>query len=125
MKVRMIGSIRVKKTVASPWRSNQRSAQSRCLRLMWISRFLLQQLEPTVVAGRVGDPRADEVAEHARGDDPEQGHVALVDVEAREQHDRLAGHRDAGALEQHQDEDARVAERVDDVDCERRRSDRR
>ena len=37
MKVRMIGSIRVKKTVASPWRSNQRSAQSRCLRLMWIS----------------------------------------------------------------------------------------
>ena len=29
MKVRMIGSIRVKKTVASPWRSNQRSAHSR------------------------------------------------------------------------------------------------
>ena len=30
MNVRMIGSIRVKKTVASPWRSNQRSAHSRC-----------------------------------------------------------------------------------------------
>ena len=36
MKVRMIGSIReVKKTVASPWRSNQRSAQRRCLGLTW------------------------------------------------------------------------------------------
>ena len=39
MKVRMIGSMRVKNTVASPWRSNQRSAQSRCLRLMWMRRF--------------------------------------------------------------------------------------
>ena len=39
MKVRMIGSIRVKKTVASPWRSNQRSAHSRCLGLMWMKRF--------------------------------------------------------------------------------------
>ena len=29
MKVRMIGSIRLKNTVASPWRSNQRSAHSR------------------------------------------------------------------------------------------------
>jgi hypothetical protein len=35
MKVRMMGSIRVKKTVASPWRSNQRSAMARCLGLMW------------------------------------------------------------------------------------------
>ena len=35
MKVRMIGSMRVKKTVASPWRSNQRSAHSRCDFLMW------------------------------------------------------------------------------------------
>ena len=34
MNVRMIGSMRVKKTVASPWRSNQRSAQSRWLFLM-------------------------------------------------------------------------------------------
>ena len=39
MKVRMIGSIRVKKTVASPWRSNQRSAHSRCLWLMWMKRL--------------------------------------------------------------------------------------
>ncbi len=29
MNVRTIGSIRVKKTVASPWRSNQRSATTR------------------------------------------------------------------------------------------------
>ena len=35
MKVRMIGSMRVKNTVASPWRSNQRSAQARWLGLMW------------------------------------------------------------------------------------------
>ena len=35
MNVRMIGSMRVKKTVASPWRSNQRSAHSRCDFLMW------------------------------------------------------------------------------------------
>ena len=35
MNVRMIGSIREKKTVASPWRSNQRSAHSRWLFLMW------------------------------------------------------------------------------------------
>ena len=34
MNVRMIGSMRVKKTVASPWRSNQRSAQARCDGLM-------------------------------------------------------------------------------------------
>ena len=34
MNVRMIGSMRVKKTVASPWRSNQRSAHSRCDFLM-------------------------------------------------------------------------------------------
>ena len=34
MNVRMIGSMRVKKTVASPWRSNQRSAHSRWLFLM-------------------------------------------------------------------------------------------
>ena len=40
MKVRMIGSIRVKRTVASPWRWNQLSAHSRCLRLMWMKRFL-------------------------------------------------------------------------------------
>ena len=35
MKVRMIGSIRVKNTVASPCRWNQRSAHSRCDFLMW------------------------------------------------------------------------------------------
>ena len=56
MKVRMIGSIRVKKTVASPWRWNQSSAQARCLGLMWIEPVLLEQLEPPVVAGRPGDP---------------------------------------------------------------------
>ena len=39
MKVRMIGSIREKKTVASPWRWNQSSAHARCLGLMWMSRF--------------------------------------------------------------------------------------
>ena len=39
MKVRMIGSMRVKKTVASPWRWNQSSAQARCFGLMWMSRF--------------------------------------------------------------------------------------
>jgi len=30
MNVRMTGSMRVKNTVASPWRSNQRSAHARC-----------------------------------------------------------------------------------------------
>ena len=39
MKVRMIGSIRVKKTVAAPWRSNQRSAHVEVLRLTWIRRL--------------------------------------------------------------------------------------
>ena len=36
MNVRMIGSMRVKKTVASPWRSNQRSAACRWWGLMKI-----------------------------------------------------------------------------------------
>ena len=39
MKVRTIGSIREKKTVAGPCFWNQRSAHSRCLRLMWMKRF--------------------------------------------------------------------------------------
>ena len=39
MKVRIIGSMRVKKTVAEPWRSNHRSAHSRWRRLTWISRL--------------------------------------------------------------------------------------
>jgi hypothetical protein len=37
MKVRMICSMREKKAVAEPWRSNLLSAQARCLGLMWIS----------------------------------------------------------------------------------------
>ena len=76
---------------------------------------LLQQLEASVVAGCVGEPRARDVPEHTGGDDPEQGHVALRDVEAGEQHYRLAGDRDARALQRHQDEDARQPGRVDEV----------
>ena len=49
------------------------------------------------------------------GDDPEQGQVAVGDVEAGEQHDRLARDRDAGALERHQQEDAGEPGGVDEV----------
>ena len=51
--------------------------------------------------------------------DREQRVLAVGDVEAGEQHRRLAGDRDAGALQQHQHEDARQPEVADDV---RRRS---
>jgi len=45
----------------------------------------------------------------------EKAEIALWDVQTGEQHDRLAGHRDAGALEQHQQEDADHPDRVDEV----------
>ena len=86
MKVRMIGIIREKNTVADPWRWNQLSAHSRCLRLMWMKPVLLEQLDAPVVAHRVRDQRPDQVPQHARGHDPEQGQVPLRDVEAGEQH---------------------------------------
>jgi hypothetical protein len=65
----------------------------------------LEQVESAVVTDRVGDPGADEVAEDAGGDDPEELQFAFGDREAGEEHDRLAGDRDAGGLQGHQQED--------------------
>ena len=50
--------------------------------------------------------------------DPEQGQVPVVDLEAGEQHGRLARHRDVRALDQHQQEDAEIADLADHVDAE-------
>ena len=66
MNVRMIGSMRVKKTVASPWRSNQRSAPSQVLGLdVELAAVLLEDVDAAVVADAVRDPRPDEVRERA------------------------------------------------------------
>ena len=51
-------------------------------------------------------------------DDPEQRLVAVGDVEAGEQHHRLARDRDAGAARGHQQEDPGEPGVVDDVDAE-------
>ena len=75
----------------------------------------VEQLDAAVVARGVCDQRSSEVSERPGGDDPEQGQVALGDVEARKQHDRLAGDRDAGALQGHEHEHARQPGGVDQV----------
>src|SRR5215203_4556041 len=51
-------------------------------------------------------------------DDPEKGECPVVDLEAGEQHRRLAGDRDQGALERHQHEDPGVAGVADHVSGE-------
>ena len=77
MKVRMIGSMRVKKTVAEPWRSNHRSADLEMATVDVDQPVAVEQLDAPVVTGGVGDQRPDEVAQHAGRDDPEQGQVPL------------------------------------------------
>ena len=52
----------------------------------------------------VGDGRAHQVAPHPGQDHPAQAGPALADQEAAVEHDGLAGHRDAGALEDHEQE---------------------
>ena len=75
----------------------------------------LEQLALPEVADRVGDRRTRHVARDAGDDDPEQRQVALVDVEAGEQHRRLgSGHAD-DARHGRQQEDARVSEVCDQV----------
>ena len=65
-KVRTIGSIRAKKTVASPWRSNQRSARREMARLdVQLAAVLLEHVDAAVVPDRVGDPGPAEVPERA------------------------------------------------------------
>jgi hypothetical protein len=66
---------------------------------------LFEQVEAPVVADRVGDPGAGQVAEHPRGDDARKRQFALGDAEAGKEHDCLAGDRDAGRLQRHQQED--------------------
>ena len=74
MKVRMIGSIRVKKTVASPWRSNQRSAHSRWLLLdEELVAVLLDQVHAAVVAHAVRDPGAHQVGDRSPPRPRQQG----------------------------------------------------
>ena len=70
---------------------------------------------PAEVAHGVGDPRADEVARHPGHDDADEGQRALAHGEAGEGHDGLAGHGDAGALEEHQEEHGRQAPGADEV----------
>src|SRR5919106_6921042 len=78
----------------------------------------LQQLLSAPVADRVAGPRADDVPEHAGGGDSEQGEFAVVHLEPGEQHGRLAGHRDVGALHEHEKEDPGVADLPDHVHAE-------
>jgi hypothetical protein len=75
----------------------------------------LQQVDAAEVADAPGDPGADEVAEHARGDDAEEAEVARGDAGPGEEHDRLARDRQAGGLEQHQHEHRRQAGAADEV----------
>ena len=109
MKVRMIGSIREKKTVGVAVALEPVVGPFQVLGADVDQLVLFQQVEPAVVADRVGDPGADQVAEHAGGDDPEQGQFAFGDAEAGEEHDRLARDRDAGGLQRHQHEDRAAA----------------
>src|SRR4051794_15083214 len=83
---------------------------------------LLEDVDAPVPAHRVRDPRAGEVAEDAGGGHREQAVVPLGDVEAGEEHRRLARDRDARALEQHEPEDSGEPEVPDDV---RREADER
>jgi hypothetical protein len=79
---------------------------------------LLEDVHAPGVPDPVGDPRANEVAEHPGRGGRGQAVLAVRDVEPGEQHRRLARHGDAGALEQHQHEHPRKAERVHRVDRE-------
>ena len=115
MKVRMIGSMREKKTVGVAVALEPVVGPFQVLGRDVDQLVLLQQVEAPVVADRVGDPGADQVAEHAGGDDPEQRQFAGGDAGAGEEHDRLARHRQAGGLEQHQHEDRRQAGGADEV----------
>src|SRR5450756_2185184 len=69
----------------------------------------------TVVTHRIGDPRADEVAGDAGHHDAEEGEGPLAHREPGERHDGLAGHRYAGALEEHEEEDRRQPPGADEV----------
>src|SRR5581483_2300252 len=55
--------------------------------------------------GVVGDPRPDQVPRDARRDDREDRGLAAGGQEAAVEHQGLARHRDAGALQDHQQED--------------------
>ena len=77
--------------------------------------MLLEQLDAAVPADAPCDPGADQVAQHAGEHDLEHREAPVRDLEAGEQHDRLARGRDAGAVEQHQDEDPGQAEVADHV----------
>ena len=62
MKVRMIGSMRVKKTVASPWQLEPAVGPLEVPLLhVQLLAVLLQDVHAPVVAHPVGDPGADEV----------------------------------------------------------------
>ena len=116
MNVRMIGSIREKKTVASPCFSNQRSAHSMWDFLMRILlAVLLEDVHASGAANPVGEPRTHEVRRRTHGRGGDQAVLAARHVEAGEEHRGLARHGDAGALEQHEDEDARKAHRIHHV----------
>src|SRR5207248_2379322 len=75
----------------------------------------LDQLDASVVADAVRDPRPDEVSGHACHDYLEQREATVGNLESCEQHDRLARGGDAGAVEQHQHEDPRETEVADHV----------
>jgi hypothetical protein len=75
----------------------------------------LDQLLAGKAPDRVGDGRAEHVADHPGEDDPDQGEMMLIDVEPREQHRQLgAGHRDHAA-DPNEQADPGVAEAADDV----------
>jgi hypothetical protein len=77
---------------------------------------LLDQVDAAEVADAVGDPRADEVRNRADSGRREQRVLAVGDVEAGEEHGRLARHRDARALEDHENEHSRETELAYHVD---------
>jgi len=79
----------------------------------------LDQLTAADPADPVGDRDADHVPDHPRQDDPEQRQLAVVDVEAREQHRRLGPRHGDHAGDQDHQPDPGVPEVIDDM-CSQR-----
>ena len=77
--------------------------------------MLLEDVDAAGVADPVRDPGADEVRHRTDHRGREQAVFAARHVEAGEQHGGLAGHRDAGRLEEHQDEHSRQPHGIHDV----------
>ena len=80
-----------------------------------LAAVLLDQLEPPVVADRVGDPGPHHVRHDAHRHRRPERVVAVRDVDPGEDHRRLGGDRDARRLRHHQQGDAGKTEVADGI----------